>query len=968
MNRNLLLLMLSLFGSQGMYSMVDTFLMSRQYQTASLLYDDRKDLERVKNMAMDVLHGSGPKLEKEYPEWKARFGNLIGDCALEQGHFSEALQWYQQSEKLLVKKDSTYLELYIETLNKIGYYYLETKAYDEAFPVLQRALELAKKHLQAYHLKIAHIYNNLGNGMMAVGELNQAVDFHDQALSIRSYLLTSPHPEIAQSYNNRGSCWRNKGQYNLALADYNRALEMYIAHFSNQWREEIGDVHFNLGDVYNANGDVELSSQHYQSALQIYETILPPDDLSLALLYNNLGNFYGQQEQYSTKARRFHEQSLAIRQRHFGAIHPDVGEIYYNMGAGFYLAAQYDRALACLQESSKALHYQQQEEVNLDQVNQYQTLLAVLRLKAHIKQLQYEENQDQNTLLEAFQWYQALDLLVDHIRRNYATLESKLSLAATAHGIYSAAIPTALALDRLFPDGDYAAQAFYYSEKSKGLLLLEGLKRSDAQQFAGVPEQRVEGLRKLEARIIELEKQLFFKTGSQQAIALGIVDSLETIVFNLKQERYQMLDNIEKDYPAYYQLLYDDVQVTIPMIQEQLLRRGQTLVDFFVGNGELFAFVMNADSFQTFTIPMPSNFRQLLHTFQLSIQQFANLPPTRRSRNISFYHQSAYALYQVLIEPIEEVLTPSLIIVPSEELGLLPFEALIEHIPKPNTRFKQYDFLINKYEISYNYSVALLEEMSSRKPKWWQKRYLGVAPVFESNHPKQLANLKYTTTEVNGANELFGGDILLGNGATKASFLANQDQYRMLHLATHGKADPATNEYSFLAFSLQDTTDLEASLLFVKDIYNQHIPAELLVLSACETGLGTVQSGEGIASIARSFSYAGASSIIATQWSVNDKATSELIRMFFEQIKMGHPKQTALAKAKRAFIQNQMNFYGHPYFWAPFIQIGAVAPIRFWHPWTMVCGVIVIGVILYLLWFWWWVRHWDRLLILKSRT
>ncbi len=166
--------------------------------------------------------------------------------------------------------------------------------------------------------------------------------------------------------------------------------------------------------------------------------------------------------------------------------------------------------------------------------------------------------------------------------------------------------------------------------------------------------------------------------------------------------------------------------------------------------------------------------------------------------------------------------------------------------------------------------------------------------------------------------------MLYGARATEDQFVKEAGQYRVLHLATHGKANDREGDYSFLAFTEQKDS-LENELLYVRDIYNLALNAELVTLSACETGIGKLQKGEGIISLARAFAYAGAGSIVTSLWSVNDEQTKDLMLLFYRELQRGKPKNEALQSAKRQLAAQPGS---HPFYWAGFVAIGDMRPLK----------------------------------------
>ncbi|MEK7256289.1 MAG: CHAT domain-containing protein, partial [Bacteroidota bacterium] len=132
---------------------------------------------------------------------------------------------------------------------------------------------------------------------------------------------------------------------------------------------------------------------------------------------------------------------------------------------------------------------------------------------------------------------------------------------------------------------------------------------------------------------------------------------------------------------------------------------------------------------------------------------------------------------------------------------------------------------------------------------------------------------------------------------------------------------------------------LENELVFVKDLYTMRIHAALVVLSACETGIGELQRGEGIVSLARGFSYAGASSIVTTLWSIDDRSSAEIMVAFYQYLKKGLPKDEALRQAKLGYLKaSKGRNTSHPLYWAAFVPVGSMEAVAGGMNWWLVAG------------------------------
>ncbi len=186
-----------------------------------------------------------------------------------------------------------------------------------------------------------------------------------------------------------------------------------------------------------------------------------------------------------------------------------------------------------------------------------------------------------------------------------------------------------------------------------------------------------------------------------------------------------------------------------------------------------------------------------------------------------------------------------------------------------------------------------------------------------------LASLPESGAEVAAISKLFKGEAIYGSNASLSRFKDLAPHYRIVHLSTHGKADDRLGDYAYLAFGMPDA-QRTFDKLYARDLYNLSLNADLVVLSACETGVGQLQRGEGIISLARAFAHAGAKSIVTTLWKVREKQSKDIVLAFYNYLLKGSPKDEALRLAKLEFLQKNTlkTELLHPFFWASFIGIG----------------------------------------------
>jgi CHAT domain-containing protein len=203
---------------------------------------------------------------------------------------------------------------------------------------------------------------------------------------------------------------------------------------------------------------------------------------------------------------------------------------------------------------------------------------------------------------------------------------------------------------------------------------------------------------------------------------------------------------------------------------------------------------------------------------------------------------------------------------------------------------------------------------------------LEVRGAFGGSEPWKLRRLAYSRDEVTRIAKLYPpgrADLLLGEDATETNLKSDGklSKYRIVHLAAHGLLNESRPQFSGLVVSRPPGSSAEDGLLQVYEIFNLELDAELVVLSACETGLGKEIHGEGIVGLTRAFLYAGASSVVVSLWKVADASTAELMVRFHEHLsRTGSSRTEALRRAQLDLIGN--GAFAHPYYWAPFVLVG----------------------------------------------
>ena len=542
--------------------------------------------------------------------------------------------------------------------------------------------------------------------------------------------------------------------------------------------------------------------------------------------------------------------------------------------------------------------------------------------------LWYRRNGGSERLQAAIAAAQEAVALVNHRRAQLRYQPVSNLVADAAHPVYEAAIATALIQGKQEASTAPIEAAFAFSEQSKGLALQQAIRQTGALAYAGIPDGLLTEERQLKIDLAGLEK----KREGQLSKGLPETDTavlqLSARILDKTQAHDTLLQQFERDYPAYYRLQYEHNTLSVAQIQQQLLQPGQCLLEYFAGDSTVFVFALQTNRFEVFEIKKDFPLEDWVQRLRLTLTD-------RRLDGAEEYADLAQRLYEKLLRPAQSMLAEELIIVPDGVLCYLPFEALLTAKPEKAIRFKDHPYLLRRHRVHYGYSAALLQEMRDKKHIHPPVESLAAfAPYFDGDTAllakmftldetmrKDLQPLKSSGAEATAAAKLLRGTAFFGKDATEARFTEVAGRYRILHLATHGKANDQKGDYAFLAFSeIKDSVENE--LLFAREIYNLQLNADLVVLSACETGIGKLHRGEGVSSLARAFAYAGAKGIVTSLWAVNDAKTKDLMVFFYKNLKKGMNKAEALRQAKLSFLEKSGPEEAHPYFWAGFVGIG----------------------------------------------
>ena len=450
-------------------------------------------------------------------------------------------------------------------------------------------------------------------------------------------------------------------------------------------------------------------------------------------------------------------------------------------------------------------------------------------------------------------------------------------------------------------DPCFIQEAIHYSEQFQSPILKEKVYNRTSRNYQNLQNQ----LTTIQHTIDSLEGVKIISSSDKVSQRSETPNPINHLLFESHQKKTRLIQLMEKN-----------TGIEIPEIKIKLLQRelksDQSILKYHISHHHIFSFLIKRDGLITKKWPKPENFEKNIISLYKKLSTLPIETSFKFKFEISELIESSTALYKALLQPIRENLTSTVTIIPNGITAYIPFEALLSSKPKNKYLFADYPFLLNECKISYALSLQLYHS-SKEQYLTRNNEVLAIAPYFPKG--ANLGPLYANHRESKRIVDLMGGKLITetSNIKDQLSFLAQQ--YSILHFSTHGILNKEYPDASYLAM----TDSSSSQNLFFSDLYYTYLPSNLVVLSACETGIGKGYHGEGLLSLENAFTAAGAKSVISSKWIINDEQSAKLLELFFEYLAVGIPKNEALRQAKLDFInyQNKRNpQFTHPYYWA----------------------------------------------------
>jgi CHAT domain-containing protein/Tfp pilus assembly protein PilF len=884
---------------------------------------------------------------------QAKVLNVLGLLNWDLGRYDPALQRFGQAGELAAEIGDARLQGAV--LNNIGLVRDELGEYDVSLDTYREAL--ARYEAVDFPRGRGDTLGNIGGLQLLLGHYREALAYYEQAMAISEQLQSVT--AMSQDHGNIALCQLGLGDTAAALEHFDRAIELAAQAGSQQdgafWtrgkanalirqgrhsdglalhraaveqyqalgaRTEAVEAMYDLGRLYLALGDSTSAEQWFERSIALGREIGLARGVTLNLLalgdlqqrrqaLEQAAALYGQAWQ---RAQESGEMNLAtdslLRLAHVHQAQGRYEEAAQEAQQALDIAQQIDSPYGTAAAQYQLGELDRLQSRGADAVPHYLAALEALppvpdpELGWRIHYGRGLALADQGELPAAIAELQQAIEYIEGVRDRLEEQRFRAGYVQDKYQVY-------VDLVRLQMQAGAAADAFSTAERLRARTYLDLIDGNAPQPLAATEQQQATELRE---RIRQLRKVLNeesgLPTGQQRQPAISVY-SAELLA--AEQAYEALLDNRRRAPGAGAQAAQGPSHESV----RQRLGAGEALVEYVVSERELVIFILTREDLQAVTRPLGE--ADLRSKVEL-LRDLLRRPDSDR------WQRPAASLAEALIEPLRAAgaldSLQHLYLVPHGSLNYLPFAMLPAGSQAGGQTLEHADtLLVERVTLAYLPTAAAL--LGDALAPRGRESLLAMAPA--------RARLQHAPDEASRVFELFGAEsrLLVGEAATESLFKDVAGDFDVLHLATHGYFNKLNPLLSGLELEADGQND---GLLELHEIIGLDLDADLVTLSACQTGLGSghfaeIPAGDDFVGLTRAFLYAGSDAVMATLWEVDDASTAELMQQFYTRLRLADgpiDKAGALAEAQRRLRATEE--YRHPYYWAPFVLMGANRP------------------------------------------
>ncbi|MGI9530137.1 CHAT domain-containing protein [Lutimonas sp.] len=883
------------------------------------------------------------------------------------GNFTQANQILDQLLQKLEKegaKESFFAATYqtkAKVVQSLGHY-------EESSTLARQSLNISIKSKDSFNM--ADSYNTIGINHYFESDYDSTTYYYEKSFDIKKRIKTDPYALAVSAYN-IALVYDDLGQTEKAMELYKQAESNLLE--SERKKNFLSDVYVGMALIYFYSGDRSKSALYAEKAMDEGMESYGEYNPNMTFVYTTYANILEAEEKH-IEAIALLEKNLKIRKSTYGEYHRWTCETYYDLANSYVLFEKYDQAEAYYKQAIKigqkinsrqylanARNYLAQLYLNrgmfLDEAEEllllslntnhtiygdisdlvaenYLQLARLYKMKEdqdnfelylektlkaagyetsdlskvvgplqviealmlmedwHIEM--YEKSREFDHLLAAYELVDHKISLIRHTQNNFSSDRSRVDFANKYREAFEKDLRLCWLLYHESLDKQYLQKAFELSEINRNTTLLKGLQGIKFRAYGNIPKEKLDFEEQTKKDLERVKMDIFFEKSAREPDKLFYKELLDQriVLSNRLDSLYQVF---KKEYPKFKDFEADNDLVDISEVQDVLDDNTQ-MITYFLGEESLFTFTITKDSISLLRGEIS---KKLIE----NTNDFKNHLSKREDVNELSHDLYMFLMGQQLVRDKENI-----VIIADNVLNYIPFEVL---------KNSDNSFLVEDYNIHYTGSARLFLELNNEFFKYSSKYdWAGFAPTYDIDN--KLISAK---NEIDDIASLTDGTKFVGSKAKKDNFLQNNQEYSVLHLAMHAKIDHENPQYNRLIFEDEDLTSSE--------IYNSKSKANMAVLSACNTGFGKIEKGEGVMSMARAFHFSGIPSIVMSLWKVPDKETKVIMIDFYRFLQKGKSKSEALRLAKLKYLKtNKDTELIHPYYWSGFVINGNADPIE----------------------------------------
>jgi len=766
------------------------------------------------------------------------------------------------------------------------------------------------------NIDLGKSYHNLGAFLKRKGNFGDAKKYLKEAVSV---FTTLEHDRVLRSLLELGRIYKQEGDF-LSAEDYFKSVIKIAQDRGND--QKIRDAVINLGSTYVDAFRDTIAIDHLEKYIDYFDVTNKDGKQFIGMYYNNLASAYLRNNIYDKAIITYQNASLFDT-----ANYKDQAKIYTNLAIAFRMKKQFKNCYNAL-ERGKELAYRtgDLEQMSFSHVgfakyhefrSEHRSALsehqkAIVLLIPSFKPTDDFSNPTPEDLKlvinkiflltyltekvkmiialgkekykkEILELFRLGDILIDDMRGDHFIDGTKLYWRSVAFPFYEKAL--------MYCHGEKAYEdAFYFFEKSKSVLLLEGYSFNEAiSQTSDHDKERYQKLKNL----------------LNQSKKIKNLDSVDDMV-NSQRSFETFIDSLSITYPHLFKKYKEQVLLSLSDFQSEFANDSATIyIHYFYGKDSVYALGIENKEFSLLNLGETQKIDSLIS----NVKQFFH-HASQIDNDFNSYKRVSHELYKELLSPLIQDRHKEVVILPDGLLASVPFESLISFFDEA----QEIKYVIQDRLIRYSFSGSILSNMKDSNHRG---SYDVVTFVpFNTKENSQGANFSgvlekdFKNAKKNGLNvKQFNGQT-----ATKETLFSFNERLPILHFSSHGFVDKDKDPEILLA----------NSSFSLSELYTSSLPSDMVFLSACRTNLGENSYGEGIQSMARGFTFAGANSVVSSLWNVIADPNSKIVRQFYENLSIGQTKHLALHNAKLSYLEDPdiPLFEKSPYYWAGLVYYG----------------------------------------------